>query len=101
MDRNNEAEARGLGKIIVSMVDRRIKEALRTANFDRTTWGIITNGDGKGNYSVNIQRTVYTGMRTLRGNKKNLKVGDTVIVCIPNNIMSNAYILGTLKEDEE
>lgn len=65
----------------------------RTAPFDKNVNGRVIEITPNG-YTVEIQTRKYPNVKAI--NAQNLQVNDIVACCIPNNQMSQVYILGKL-----
>ena len=68
----------------------------RNAPFNKNVNGRIV-GITAGGYTVQIQTRTYTNMPAI--NAGELKINDIVACCIPNNQMSQAYIVGKLVQN--
>lgn len=84
------------GGQIADAIDRRIRmvaqEVYDNAPYNKTKFGRVVARQN-GLFEVMIERKSYTNVVALR-NVGDINVGETVIVDIPNNNMSNATILG-------
>lgn len=93
---SNEQKAKEIATAIIRKMKNEVSTAVALAPFNTTLNGVVTEIIGK-NYTVNIKKSVYTGIKALRSSFA-INVGDKVIVIVPNGIMNNAFILGVLDE---
>lgn len=67
------------------------KHFVRTANFDKTVAGIVTENLGNGKYKVKIKEEVFT---IPSSSDMNFAVNESVWITIPQNNMNNKFISG-------
>lgn len=89
LDRNSAKE-------IVSAINSRIdlvsNEVFKNSPYNKTKFGRVVSSNA-GVFTLEIDRREYTGITALR-NVGEIKIGENVVVIVPNNNMSDAIIIG-------
>lgn len=82
--------------ILFDKIKEIAQESTENAAYNKIVWGRIISKAGKF-YAVNINGKFYTKIYALTS-AGTLAAGDTVICVVPNNIMSNMFILGKINK---
>lgn len=96
MAQNNERQNRNIAQAVWDAIQRGCEGTIQTAPFNSCLRGTVSAINSQGTqYTIKVGQKIYSSVPALK-TAGNIALNDSVICIIPNNNISQMFILGIL-----
>lgn len=96
MAQNNEKQNQAVASAILQAVAKGCEDKLKSAPFNSCLFGVVTESNAQGTlYTVKVGQKAYPSVPCLQS-LGHVKSNSSVVCIVPNNNISQMFILGVL-----